>query len=141
LNVPNIGFVICYEERQAGGRYDIRLLKRTDYSSVGYAPFAATNFNRRLQDVGLVTRNGASYIAVAFTTIAGGSRLYYSEIAASEISADGRGNNGIADLGFVAEISGEPTPQAKLSCQQQAASECSLAWLGQSAPSALFLRR
>ena len=77
----------------------------------------------------------------SFTTIAGGSRLYYSEIAASEISADGRGNNGIADLGFVAEISGEPTPQAKLSCQQQAASECSLAWLGQSAPSALFLRR
>jgi hypothetical protein len=141
LDVPGIGFVIAYEERQLGGRSDIRLLKLDDYNNVGYAPFPSTNSNRVLHDVGLVTQGGVPFIAVSFTTLAGGSRLYYSEINPVELVSDGRGNHSALDLGFVPENVGQPAPQARLSCKKSPQRNCSLVWLDVANVGSVYLRR
>ena len=113
LDVPGVGFVIAYEEQQIGGRNDVRLLPLSEYSSAGFAPFPESNLNRRLHDVGLITRNGAPFIAVLFSTVTGGHRLHYAEIDPNDLIANGRGNYGAIDLGLWADPLGTVRPQGR----------------------------
>ncbi|MEE2901675.1 MAG: hypothetical protein VYC39_05065 [Myxococcota bacterium] len=142
LDVPGLGFVIAYEEQQIGGRNDVRLLALSEYSSVGFAPFAESNLNRRLHDVGLVTRNGAPFIAVLFSTVTGGHRLHYAEIDPNDLVANGRGSYGAIDLGLWADPLGTIRPQGRLSCAEGLQSICTIVWAGYSSQdNAMFIRR
>ena len=142
LNVPGLGFVIAYEEQQVGGRNDVRLLPLSEYSNVGFAPFAESNLNRRLHDVGLVTRNGSPFIAVLFSTVTGGHRLQYAEIDPNDLVATGRGNYGTIDLGIWTDPLNNGRPQGRLSCANGLQSVCTILWAGYSAQeNAMFIRR
>jgi hypothetical protein len=143
LDVPGEGFVLVYEERQTGGRPDVRILKYGDYGvAPGYAPFRETAQSRRLEDAGVVLRNGRPWIALATTTRQAGSRLNYAEIPMSAVAMrDGRGDTEGIELDFAPDRMGDPAPAAQLGCRPVASQTCPIVWLGKTQPSLLFVRR
>ncbi len=142
LDVPGEGFVLAYEERQLGGRIDVRLLRASDYGiGPGLAPFPETRLNRRLEDVGLVTRAGVPHIAIATTRVAAGNRLFYAEVPIDALARDARGAFGQVELDAQDEVAGDPLPQARLGCKPVASLECPLVWLGRARPALVYQRR
>ena len=142
LDVPGVGFLLAYEERQLGGRTDIRLLRLNDYGiGTGLAPFGATSLSRRLEDVGLVERNGQPWIAVLVSTLEAGVRMSYAEIPVSAVVRDARMNIPMVSLGYEPQVPNEPLPGGRLACKPRSSRTCLITWLGQTAPSTVFVRQ
>lgn len=133
-------FVIAYELRLADGRRDVRLLRRSQYGQgPGLAPLPATPQDRRLEDVGLVLRGGAIWIAVVSTRWdVADVVLEYTEVPLSSLTTDARSDTQPLILDRTRRTN---SPAARLACTIAPSSECPIAWLGEIRPSLLFLRR
>lgn len=129
-------FVIAYEAIEAG-RTQVRLLRLEDYGTIrGYAPFPAGNADRRLDDLGVVRRNGTVYLAVLSSRVESNVEPSYTEVPLSaliERRADG------GHPGVVLDTAPDDTG-ARLGCKRGASGYCPIL-LSSDTAALLFLRR
>jgi hypothetical protein len=142
LSVPFPGSdqtVIAYDAIDAHQLSDVRLLKLSDYGNrAGYAPFAQdTASSRRLEDTGLIVRQGEPWIAI-LASVPGpqSTRLEYTEVRLSDLDGPDalRGEHpGLA-------LDSAPNDaRGRIGCKLSPLSGCPMVWLG-SATSVLFER-
>lgn len=143
ISVPTIlggpeNFVVAYEELNDNGDTDVRLLRLSEYGTrLGYAPFTQIVGSRRLDDVGLVVRNGQVWLAVAATRVNGSAELSYAELPATGI------NNPDDMRGLWPGVVLDSAPAdsaARLGCKPFVQRACPMVWLGD-ATRVFFLRR
>ncbi len=129
-------FLVAYEALQPDGTTQVRLLWADDFGqSIGLAPMAPGD--RRLDDVGLVMREGAVYIAVASTRLTGSAELTYTEVPITAIGGGPTGDGGWP--GLIVDIA--PSDYvARLGCKPYLQATCPIVWLGDDA-GLLFVRR
>lgn len=129
-------FLIAYEALQLDGTTQVRLLWADDFGQqIGLAPMAPGD--RRLDDVGLVMREGAVYIAVASTRLAGSAELTYTEVPITALGNGSAGDGGWP--GLIVDIA--PSDYvARLGCKPFLQATCPIVWLGDDA-GLLFVRR
>jgi hypothetical protein len=129
-------FVVGYESIE-GTRTEIRLLEVGDYGqNLGYAPFPPIGESRRLEDIGLVIREGRIWVAVAASTINGSAELYYSEVPFTAIAGafpDGSHPGVRLDLAPASTF-------GRLGCKPLPQLNCPMIWTGDDA-AVFFLRR
>lgn len=129
-------FVIAYESIEAG-RTQVRLLRVDDYGTVrGYAPFPPGNADRRLDDLGVVRRNGTPYLAVLSSRVETNVEPSYTEVPLSaliERRADG------GHPGVVLDTAPDDTG-ARLGCKRVASGYCPIL-LSSDTAALFFLRR
>jgi hypothetical protein len=133
-------FVIAYEAIDTNGVTDIRLMRLSDYGQrLGYAPLGVdTAHSRRLEDAGLVLRQGQPWIAIlASTPLSSTTRLEYTEVRLSDLDAgdDLRGEHPGAVLD-----SAPMGTRGRLGCKGGPLASCPIVWLGTNGGT-LFLRR
>jgi hypothetical protein len=133
-------FVIAYEAVAADGTTDVRLLPRGDYGSWrGYAPLPTIDRSRKLEDLGLVCREGSVFLALLTTSQAGlfSIELNYTEVpftALDPITGSG------AYPGVNLDIASETT-RARLACKPFPQATCPMIWSGDDEVRVLFVRR
>jgi hypothetical protein len=128
-------FLVAYEALRPDGTTDVRLMWADDYGQgPGVAPFAPGD--RRLDDVGLVIREGQVYVAVVATRLVGSAELAYTEVPLSAITAAG-GPAG-AYPGVLLDIAPDDHV-ARLGCKPFVQRACPIVWLGDDA-GVLFYR-
>ena len=129
------GFVVAYEHIEPDGRTRIRLLDAARYGTTdGVAPFAETDL--MLQDIGWVTRNGQTWLAVVAVAVDASAALYFTELplsALAEPASVGQWPGNIVDVG-------PDDTRARLGCAFEVASVCAVGWMGESI-GVLFVRR
>lgn len=121
-------FCVIYEDLHEDGTTEIRLLWADQYGqSVGVAPFAAGD--RRLDDAGLVIREGEVYIAVLTARVQGSAELSYTEVPLSALALgapDGAYPGVVLDIAPVDHV-------ARMGCKPYLQRACPMVWLGDDA--------
>lgn len=132
-------FVIAYESVEAGGQTEVRLSKLESFGArEGYAPFAATADDRRLEDVGLIIREGAVWLGVMASILDGNgsAQLHYTEVPLSALDgATPRGEYAGVNLDFAPDDT-----RGRAGCKPAPQLECPMVWSGDDA-NVFFLRR
>lgn len=133
------GLVVAYESLSATGDAEIRVLAVDEYGvSLGYAPFALdVGVDWRLEDAGLVWRDGEPAIAVLAARLDVGAELRYTEVP---LAALGWSDASRGLYPGVTLDTSDDTTRARLGCRQVLLDECPIAWIGGNAQ-VLFLRR
>lgn len=144
LAVPTIGavtggFVVVYESISPSFDAEIRILSIDAYGvELGYAPFPVDlGVDWRLEDAGLVWRDGAPAIAVLAARLDVGAELRYTEVPLAALAWDDT-SRGLYE-GVTLDTS-DDTTHARLGCRQGLLDECPIAWIGGNAQ-VLFIRR
>lgn len=129
-------FLVAYEYEVADGVFDVRLLFADALGqTTGLAPFPPGP-TRRLDDLGLVIREGEVYAAILSTRFDGGAELSYTEVPLSALAAPGPAG---AYPGAVLDIA--PNDHVgRLGCKPYVQRACPMVWLGDDA-GVLFYRR
>lgn len=136
LGGPEV-FVIAYEEITETGT-DVRLLRFAEYGQrLGYAPFAPINGDRRLDDLGLVVRNGQVWITVVATRVNGTAELSYVELPATGLTTP---DDTPGMWPGVVLDSAPDDSRARLGCKPFVQRACPIAWLGDDTR-VFFIRR
>jgi hypothetical protein len=132
-------FVIAYEVVQ-NGKVDVHLLPFDTFGSwLGYAPFPVIVADRRLEDVGLVFREGSVWLAVLTSSPAGN---FSTELAYTEVPYDAltqftpRGSH----PGAILDVAPDGT-RGRVACKPLPQLNCPIVWSGDDDVRVLFLRR
>lgn len=119
-------FLIAYEHLLPDGTTQVRLLWADDFGQrLGLAPLPPGD--RRLDDVGLVLREGQVYVALASARIAGSAELTYTEVPLSAIG-DPAAVDG-AWPGVVMDTAPDDH-YARLGCKPFLQATCPIVWMG-----------
>ncbi len=131
-------FVIVYEAIESDGRVEIRVMRLQDYGSlVGIAPFTTIALDRRLDDAGLILREGEVWLTIASAVVDQNATLQYTEIPVSSLQ--------LTDLppgqfpGVTLDIAFDDM-RASLGCKPLPMSSCAIVWSGDFA-NVVFVRR
>lgn len=132
--------VVVYEALDATGQADIRLLRARDYGRApGYAPLPLDPAQPwRLEDAGLIQRQGGTWIVILASKINGSSaELRYTEVplSAFDLPPPMRGLH----PGVVLDSAAVET-RGRVGCKLKPLATCPMIWAGSSAP-ILFVRR
>jgi hypothetical protein len=137
LPISDEEFVIAYESIEADGRSEVRLLRQADYGQVrGYAPFAPIAVDRRLDDLGLVRRNGVVYLVVLASRVENNVEPSYTEVPLAAL-IERRPDGGHPGVGL---DTGPSDTGGRLGCKRVASGYCPVL-LSSSSAGLLFLRR
>lgn len=129
-------FLVAYEHPQPDGGRRVRLLWADEVGArLGLAPLGPGD--RRLDDVGLVLREGEVYVAIVSAQLAGSSELTYTEVPISAIS-DPTAPDG-AWPGVIVDIAREDH-YARVGCKPFLQAHCPIFWSGD-VQGVLFMRR
>jgi hypothetical protein len=119
-------FLVIYESAEAGGRIDVRLLWVSDVGQrPGYAPLAESTMNRRLEDAGLIVREGRVHVVVLATQRGTNASLEYVEVPLAAIDDAGRPR--AARAGSVLDV-GPLTRAARVGCKPFPLPTCPILW-------------
>lgn len=136
LGGPEV-FIIAYEEIGETGT-DVRLLRFAEYGlRDGYAPFRPIVGDRRLDDLGLVVRNGQVWISVLASRVNGTAELSYMEMPATGLTTPD-GTRGLWPGVVLDSAPGDS--RARLGCKPYVQRACPIAWLGDETR-VFFIRR
>lgn len=135
-NAMDEEMVIVYEERNAQGATDVRLMRADDFGiTPGYAPFELVAAGRRLEDAGLVVRNGDVWIAVLATRA--GNEAQYTELPLDALRL-GDSQRGLYRGVILDSIAGMNS--GRIGCKFAPVEACPIVWMGDNVR-ALFVRR
>jgi hypothetical protein len=135
-NASDEEMVIVYEERNPQGATDVRLMRADDFGTTpGYAPFELVAAGRRLEDAGLVVRNGDVWIAILATRAV--NEAQYTELPLDALLL-GDSQRGLYRGVILDSITGMNS--GRIGCKFEPVEACPIIWMGDNVR-ALFIRR